>query len=570
MAHAFGKTARMLLLGVVLLVPPLLWSCGSSSDGGTAEQNPVADAISAATNVADQQERAIDRAWAMAQVAIDWAATDPDAAEQAIADTIRAAQDAAAGGDEQRAFAANLREQAADWDPVDWRSAIPLAERIERNATRAWVLRAIAGELADEDPSRAESLLEDALDIARANPLPQYRAADESTVALELGRVDPDAALDAAGAISDAEAKARALRELALQFGEVEPERVEGTIEDAITAARDIDDPYGRAWALRELAGAPLADAVQAKELLTEAEDAAAEIEEVEPQAFALSDIAVAWTSLDFEHASELVESIAADYPEARVAAFIGIAGALTAAPDPGEAVAVLESALEENAQVLDTYEQARGENVIVMMMADLDHERAVELAQDIEDPYFRGDALRFLALGVAGEDAEEALSLANEIEPLFLRVQALIGIGDEVAAKDEEQAVTIFGQALSEAGDLKDTYALRLLASAWAPLDPEKALEIADKVEDDSDRAQALTDVALAMMATDEEKARVTFQTAEEKAAGIKSDDDPFAAATALKDLAAAWSSVDEAEAGRLYSKAFDTAAAVQVESTG
>jgi hypothetical protein len=202
--------------------------------------------------------------------------------------------------------------------------------------------------------------------------------------------------------------------------------------------------------------------------------------------------------------------------------------------------------------------------------MATLDHPRALTLAQEIEDPYLQAEALRVLAVAAAGDSADDALSLAEAIQPRFVRVQALIAVGEEVAAVDEEQAVSIFEQALSEAGELKDTYALRLLASAWAPLDAEKALEIAYRVEDDTDRVYALTDVALAMLATNPEKSHVVFETAQATARAIKSDDDPFAAAVVLKDLAGAWLSVDKAEAGRLYAAAFAAAAAVPVDPAG
>jgi hypothetical protein len=203
--------------------------------------------------------------------------------------------------------------------------------------------------------------------------------------------------------------------------------------------------------------------------------------------------------------------------------------------------------------------------------MATLDDERAEEIAREIEDPYLQADALRVLALVAADEDADDAVSLAEDIEPRFIRVQALIAVGETVAAGDAEKAVSIFEQALSEAGELEDTYPLRELASAWAELDPAKALEIADKVEDPPDQVQALTDVALALLATDPEKAHVIFETAHETAQSIKSDDDPFAAATALRDLATVWLSVDEAEAGRLCADAFELAAAVPVvEPTG
>ena len=563
-----GRMVKGLLLGVALVMVLLALSCGSS-DTETGEQDTVAEAMAAATDVADQQERAIAKAWAMAQVATSWAAIDPAAAQQAVADSVRAAADAASGGDEQRSVAAGLREQSATWDPVDWRSAIALAERIERNASRAWVLRAIAGELANVDPAQASSLLATALDIAEANPLPQYRAADKSTVAMELAELDADSALEVAAAIADPAAKARALREMSALLAETDPKLAKTALADALKAAAEISDPNDRAWALRESAVAPAVDAAQARELLDEAGDAAGQIDEVEPQAFALSDIAIAWATLDIDQAEDVLDGINRDYPEARVAGLVGIAAGISAT-DPEDAKRLLEQALTDSEEVLDTYERAQVVNAVVTGMATLDDERAEKIAREIEDPYLQADALRVLALVAADEDADDAVSLAEDIEPRFIRVQALIAVGETVAADDAEKAVSIFEQALSEAGELEDTYPLRELASAWAELDPAKALEIADKVEDPPDQVQALTDVALAMLATDPEKAHVIFETAQETAQSIKSDDDPFAAATALGDLAAVWSPVDEAEAGLLYADAFKLAAAVPVEPTG
>ncbi len=563
---ASGKMTKWLLLGVAVLLLPLALSCGSSSDSDTEEEDPVAAAMSAATKVVERQERAIGRAWAMAQVATAWYAVDPDAAQAAIDDAVEAAEETAAGGDEELSAAAKLRAQWDDWTPTEWRSGIALAERLERNASRAWILRTIAGALVENDPEQARALLENALDIARANPLPQYRAADESTVAIELARIDPDSARDVAAAIEDAAAKARALREMAGQLAE--PELVGVVLADAESAAREVSDPYDRAWALRELALAE--GGADAADLLDEAEEAADLVEEAEPQAFALSDIAIARATFDLDEALAILDRIGPDYPDARVAALVGIAEARISLSDSAGASSALEQALLESDEILDTYERERAVNTIVADMAAVDHEEAVTLAEEIEDPYLQGDVLRFLAVALAEEDTDAALSLADAIEPRFIRVQALIAVGAEAATDDQEAAVAIFEQALSEAGELKDTYALRLLASAWAPLDPVKALEVADRVEDDRDRVHALTDVAAAMLDTDAAKAQVTFETALETAQGIKSDDDPFAAATALQELAGTWVTVDEAEAGSLYDAAFEAAAAVAVEETG
>ena len=566
---ASRTVTRGLLLGVVLLTLPLAWACGSDSDTQTGEQDAAKEIVDTATKLAEKQQRAIGRAWAMGQVATAWAAIDPTAARQAVAESIRAAEEAATGGDEQLSIAADLREQSAAWEPTEWRSAIALAERIERNASRAWVLRAIAGELAEADPARASSLLATALEIARDNPLPQYRAADESTVALELARLNPADALRAAAEIADPAAKARALREIAQQASETDAARAEPILEEAVSAAREISDHYDRAWALRECAVVSGMDASQARDLLAEAEDAARQIAEVEPLAYALSDIAVAWAELDFDQALAVAGRIGDADPEARVAALVGIAEARISASDPEGARTALERALQENEGVLDVYERARAVNVIVTDMAAVDPERAVELAREIEDPYLQAEALRFLAVATADEKPEEAVSLAEEIEPLSVRVEALVAIGQELADVDQEKAVDIFTKALSEAGELKDTYPLRLLASAWAPLEPAKALEVADKVEDDPDRVVALTDVALAMLETDPAQAHVLFEEAYAIAQKVKSDEDPFATATVLLDLAAAWLPVDKAEAADVYAAAFDAAAAVPVEES-
>lgn len=563
-----GGIVKALLLGAALLTLLLALSCGSS-DSETEETDPVAEAMAAANEVADQQERAIAKAWAMGQVATAWAAIDPMAAEEAIEESVRAAEQAASGGEKQRSAAAELREQSATWEPVDWRSAIALAERIERNASRAWVLRAIAGELADVDPARASSLLTTALRTAEANPLPQFRAADEGAVAVELAKLDADSALRVADDIADPAAKARALREISGLLAQTDRGLAETSLAAAITAAREVSDPNDRAWALRESAIAPAVEAAQARELLGAAEEAAGQIEEVEPRAFALSDIAAAWATLEMERAEEVVDGINRDYPEARVAALVGIAERVLTS-DIGEAKSKLEEALEESEQVLDTYERAQAVNAIVAAMAAEDEERAEQIAREIEDPYLQADALRVVALAAVDADADRAMSLAEAIDPRFIRVEALVAVGEKVAGDDEERAVSIFEQALSEAGELEDTYALLLLASAWAPLDAAKALEVAERVEDPPDQAEALTAVAAAMLEKDPDRARVVFETAQETAEGIKSDDDPFAAATALRDMAAVWLSVDQGEAGRLYADAFEMAAAVDLEPTG
>src|SRR3989304_1214722 len=90
--------ARGLLLGVVLLMLPLAWACGSDPDTQTGEQDAAKEIVDTATKLAEKQQRAIGRAWAMGQVATAWAAVDPAGAQRAGADSIEAAEEAGGRG----------------------------------------------------------------------------------------------------------------------------------------------------------------------------------------------------------------------------------------------------------------------------------------------------------------------------------------------------------------------------------------------------------------------------------------------------------------------------------------
>ena len=101
--------------------------------------------------------------------------------------------------------------------------------------------------------------------------------------------------------------------------------------------------------------------------------------------------------------------------------------------------------------------------------------------------------------------------------------------------------------------------------------------LDVASAITDPGATAPALREMAGLFAPTRWElaagvlaKALVAALLTIPAAQSIKSDDDPFAAATALRDPAAVWVSVDEAEAGRLYAAASEAAAAVSVEPTG
>ncbi|MBI4788839.1 MAG: hypothetical protein HY782_17540 [Chloroflexi bacterium] len=498
-----GAVVFVLLVFAVFALP--LFNPPAPTEAATAADLERQAALDTATRAAVSAENLSAKAWQFARLG------QFDAARAAL-DELETNANAYWG----RARA--LEESAVTWDKAA-DAAPPLVHRIEVAAARAWAYAAVVDEIGD--PRRAAELLDTALARAQRNPDPYFRALDLKKIAVAWSRLDQTHAARVAGQIADPFIRAWALREI-------------GQFDQAAASARAVGDAHLRAFALREIAvaskNANLLDEITSYQLPTAPAAGA----------YALSDLAAAWGAFDAKQSKEIADSIAAQFPDARARAFRR-SGRFV------EAWAELEK--------FDGFEQARAQSELVAAWARVAPNDALDAAQKIRDPFLSAEAQRAVVAALARPDAARALDLARAIPIPYARVQALT----DVARVSRDPAT--FQQAAALADDLRDPYPLRDLASAWAQVDPKNALALVDKLDRESDRAQALLAVALVT------KESAVFERAVKQAQGARLRGDPLYSAELLRELGARYAAVDATKAKDAFDAAFDAARKVTTE---
>ncbi len=107
----------------------------------------------------------------------------------------------------------------------------------------------------------------------------------------------------------------------------------------------------------------------------------------------------------------------------------------------------------------------------------------------------------------------------------------------------------------------------MRDLAIAWAEIDAPAALNVVDKLEDNSDKAAVLQVIAMQLAKMDKVASAQVFDRAMNVAKSIRVLGDSFAAARMLASLASSYASVDSARANTAFALALDVAKKVNVK---
>jgi len=139
-------------------------------------------------------------------------------------------------------------------------------------------------------------------------------------------------------------------------------------------------------------------------------------------------------------------------------------------------------------------------------------------------------------------------VGLAESIESPYYRVQALTALGQYQAALDA-------------AGELSDTYPLRALAVAWAETDPQSALEVVDLMDREADKAEALRAIAVAI--GDE----ATFERALNLALAARVRGDALAPAEASLNLAKVFAPTDVSKSDAAFVQAHNVAQQISIK---
>ena len=280
--------------------------------------------------------------------------------------------------------------------------------------------------------------------------------------------------------------------------------------DQAIEAARGIEDPVEKARVLREIGLASDQTALfdEALAALDDVSDASL--------AYALSDLAVASGN------ASLVENIPLAYADARVSALLRM----------GE----YESAWESAEDILDPYEQARAQAAIVAAWGSAGG------ATQIAVPLYRDLALRDI-IRKSGN-----ATLVDSITSTYYKVQALTALGE-------------YDASIQLAGELGDPYPLVELAVKLSESNQEAALTLVDEMDREADKAVALQAIAVAS------RDRALIEQAQGMALAARVRNDSLAPVQASLDLAQALWTIDETGAQAALQQAYEAAQRIAIK---
>jgi len=560
-AGAAVGIAIVALLALLIFLWPFR---GGEDTGSVMAQGDLVrqSTIDKAEATAESAERAMAKGWVLAQNAADWAQIDPESAQAAFGDSLQAMQAVSdARGDYLAAMRA-VAGSAINWQQPDDALVQHLQSRIQDAAHRTWGWRAAAAAWRPIDREKADELLAQAVAESLKEPSPYYRDLDLAGMALVWGGWDPDQAETTVDLIYDPFIQARTWTGLGSAWEGTE--RGQRAFEKALGLSSQIEDGYQRFLALMALAEAWEASSEPMYRVaLAAARDAVDGISSSLTAAYALARWSAAWASLDAEMALSNTLSIDATLREPRVLGLQGIAVALSES-DPVKAEELLAQAWEEAGQMTRPFDRDKARWSLVSTWAGVNPAGAEAALEAIERPTPRALAQRDVAVAWTATDPDHALELAAGIEDPYLAVQALTEIGKALVSVDQARASVAFEAAAERAEGLALTAPLRDLALAWAEVDVDKALELAEQIPDPGDRSAALRELSVLVSREDPAQARQLFRRALEDAGEAWVLGDPFAAAKALRALGVAWAWIDQALAGEAFGRAHQAALSV------
>jgi hypothetical protein len=468
----------------------------------TAEQQAAQTTLDTAQRAADAADRAQARAWMLARVGTAWNVLDADRA-QSLVDEALAALESASENEEALWGQSLAVQEVTVGTEIEMEAAGLIAANLNAARARAWAVPLVAVEWNRLDPEKATALLQAELKVIEKRT-GHYRDLQLRGLALAWANVDVAQAVPTAAQINDPAMLAWTLRELAILTND------NSLFNRAADAAREVEDPVQRARALREI-GLASSNSALFDEALAALDDVTGA-----SLANALSDLAVA--SGD----ASLVEQIDLAFPDARVSALLRL----------GE----YPSAWDAATQIIDPFEQARAQAAIAAGWGNAD------AANQISVWLYRDLALRDV-IRKTGNAA-----LVDSISSAYYKVQALNALGD-------------YETASRLAGTLGDAYPLIDLAVSLVDKDPQAALALVEQMGREADKAVALQAIAVAT------QDQALIEQAQGMALAGRVRGDALAPAQALLDLAQALLPVDSEGAGTVLQQAYEAAQRIAIK---
>lgn len=502
-----ARFGLLLLMIAAFFSLPLLRLPPQADAASDPEAQAVQTELDTVQRAAAAADRALARSWMIGQVGAAWNDLDTDQAaeifEQAVAAAEEARSDSSALWGE-----ASAAHEAAVSDPAVLEKASLIAAQVGSTRSRAWMLALIGESWLESDAEAARTALTKAEQTA-LDGRGVYRDLDLRRIALAWRQLAPKESLRIAGLILDPEVRAAALVALA-QAGS----------RDALDAAA-AEVPALSGSTQKALLAADLARLTDDGRFI-EIALAAADLYEGTQQAYLYAGIAS--RSAD----PSIAEKIAPDFPGAQALAWL----------NAGDASRAWEAA----ARIADPFERDRARIEATKLLAQTDPNQAEAKIVEIESPLLRDRATRFV-IQISGD-----ASLVSQVENTYDRVMALTSLDQ-------------WDQAEKAAVDLKETYPLVGLAEALASLEPQRALNLIDKIQRETDKAQALSAVSLA------DPSKENFERALAMAAAARIRGDTLAPVRATLNLARSFFHINRDQAGQALLQALDLAERISVK---
>ena len=386
---------------------------------------------------------------------------------------------------------------------TDTQLALTITDSIKDGTEKAYALKDITSEIAKSNPQQALSI---------ANNIQNGYAKDAALeeIISEIAKSNPQQALSIANNIQRGYAKDRALGKITSEIAKSNPQQ-------ALSITNNIEDVRQKAKVLSQIASETTKTNTQlAQEVFAAVFIIVNDFESTREKGEVLSAIASEIAKTDIQQALSITNNIEDNRQKAKVLSQIA---SETAKTD-------IQQALSITLNIESTREKAEILSQIANELTTSDPQSALTIANSIEETFTKEYILRRIIRKAAKINTQQAQSvlnnaqiIANNIEDNRQKANILISIANVAAKTDIQLSQKIFAEAQITANNVKSTrkvYILGDIAREVAKTNTQKALNIANNIEDTMYKAEVLSQIANETSKTDIQLAEAIFLDAQ------------------------------------------------------
>jgi hypothetical protein len=510
---------RRSLLLILFIGATLIWTGCSLRSEQPVEKSPAQERLEQSLSVAakstTKMEEGFYQSIVLAEMAGEWSNIEPDPAEKAFELAWQSALRVREKAEELRSLWPD--EAGPPKQKVNPDTLLDLRDELWNAEARTWAFREIAAEWIKTNKRKGRIALEYASRETLAMRRGEVRDRELKLIAEAWAGIDETRALEMARSIDDPFLKVTSLTSVIHSV--TDKERGRNLLLEMWKTAESIPPSYLRAKALIQISATAVKLNSQAKREW--AEKLFGQIQGIKDprlQTFAMQEMVLQWTSVDWEQAERWAIQIPSLFPEARAYSFIHLARDVGL--PKARALGLLKTSLLEAAKVVDPFESLKIKALIVKGLVELEPQEALRMLPQVQDPFYRSEVLTQLAVRFSHNDKRGGLDLAEKIPLEEARTKATVGIITLWMEQDRDEVSSLYAQALSAASSISDPYTRALvlidLGRNWGRLMRGKegpvfdlALESAGQISSPSRKAEIIEALAEASKKLDKVKAQ-------------------------------------------------------------